>query len=115
MFDFACKKFEIRDVIKCGLGLTKSDFKIMEYLIQNDDDSFTSEELSKKLKLNLSTIQRGVKKLHESNIVIRKQTNLELGGFQYSYQIKYKHELRKIIMKVVNNWVKRVETDLEKW
>ncbi|NCN86639.1 MarR family transcriptional regulator, partial [archaeon] len=42
MIDFACKKFDIEEVIKCSLALSKSDFRILKFLMQNDD-SFSTE------------------------------------------------------------------------
>ena len=114
MIDFACKQFMLKDVIKCSLGLTKADFKLMEYLANNSERSFMTEELAKNLDLNLTTVQRAVKRLHEKNILKRIQKNLELGGYVYIYQIKDKTEIRDLIMSIVNGWSKRVSDELSK-
>jgi predicted transcriptional regulator len=114
MIDFACKRFELNEVIKCGLSLTKSDLNIMYFLIKNRD-RFSSFQISEKLNLELSTVQRALKRLYEKNIVIRSQTNLSNGGYVYRYEIRDKKDLRKIIMIVINNWVKKVEEELNKW
>ena len=37
MIDFACKRFEIDKIIKCGLNLSKADFKVMKELLTKDD------------------------------------------------------------------------------
>jgi predicted transcriptional regulator len=33
--EFACKNFDIEEVVRCGLGLTKGDYKILKFLIDN--------------------------------------------------------------------------------
>lgn len=115
MIDFACKEFKLSEVIKCGLGLSKADFDVMDSLLENDEDSFTTEQLAKTLNLNLSTVQRAMKKLFEKDIVERKQVNLDNGGYSFVYQIRSRSEIRTIIMKIVHSWSKKVEEELKKW
>jgi predicted transcriptional regulator len=115
MIDFACKKIEIRQVVKCGLGLSKADFKLMDFMLKNEDKYFTTHELSKKLNLNLSTIQRSVKKLYEKAIIDRKQINLGGGGYLFTYQSKDKSEVRKLVISVVRSWTKNVEAEINRW
>ncbi len=114
MIDFACKQFNIKDVMKCGLGLTAADFKVMNFLITEFND-FTTEDIAKKLKLNLSTVQRAVKKLHEKKIIQRNQKNLDSGGYVFVYRTESKQAIKKVILEIVKNWAKKVETELEKW
>jgi len=114
MIDFACKRFELKDVIKCGLGLTKSDFLIMDFLIKNKK-TYGSNEIAEKLGLDLSTIQRSLKNLNEKRIVIRGQNNLSGGGYVYRYKINDKIVIRNMMMEIINQWVKKVEYELEKW
>ena len=64
MIDFACRRFDLRDIIKCGLGLTRAEFKIMEYFLSHKRECNTST-ISKNLSLNLTTVQKAVKKLNE--------------------------------------------------
>lgn len=115
MIDFACKRFSVEEVIKCSLGLTKSDYELMKLMLKNDEHWFSTDELSKKLSLNLSTVQRTVKKLLEDEVVQRQQENLSSGGYVFYYRIKDKREIRKKIMSIVNNWAKTVEKELRKW
>ncbi|MCF7872345.1 winged helix-turn-helix transcriptional regulator [Candidatus Woesearchaeota archaeon] len=115
MIDFACKRFDLNEIIKCSLGLTKADYKLMNHLLKNEEEWTTTTQLAKELKLNLSTIQRCVKTLHEKQILNRAQENLTGGGYTYTYQIKNKKELTKKIKEIVNNWVKTVDHALEKW
>ncbi|MBN1156963.1 HTH domain-containing protein [Candidatus Woesearchaeota archaeon] len=115
MMDFACKKIEIKQVVKCGFGLSKADFRLMEFMLNNDEKYFTTHELSKKLGLNLSTIQRSVKKLHEKAVIERKQINLAGGGYLFTYKSKDKIEVRKLVISVVRNWTKKVEEEINRW
>lgn len=115
MIDFACKQFNLKDIIKCGLGLTKAEYTLFECLVKERENWVTTEELSKKLELNLSTIQRGVKKLHDKKIIRRMQNNLESGGYIYIYKANNKKEIRKLIMVIINSWMVRVEKELDIW
>ena len=114
MIDFACKRFEIKEVIKCGFGLTKSDFNIMDFLMKNKK-TFNSNELAEKLDLDLSTVQRSLKNLNEKNIVIRGQNNISSGGYIYIYKINEKKIIREMIMNTINKWVKKAEQELYMW
>jgi len=115
MIDFACKTFLLDEIIKCSLGITKADFKVMDFLVKNHEKFYTTEELSQELKLNLTTIQRAVKKLFEQKIVQRKQNNLDNGGYVFIYRIVPKKEVKETIMKIIDKWKENVETALEKW
>lgn len=115
MIDFACKQFKIEEVIKCGLGLTKADYKILEFFIDNLDQYFTTEELAKHLKLNLTTIQRAVKKLFEKNLIDRRQENLSGGGYMFYYKLSNKNKVRKALTNIVNSWSEKVKSELNKW
>jgi predicted transcriptional regulator len=115
MIDFACKQFDLDEIIKCAFGLSKADLKIMKFLIKNENKSFTSEELSAKLLLDLTTIQRGVKKLSEKGIALRSQENLGSGGYVFIYRIKSRKTISETVMKIVNNWSKKVEFELGSW
>lgn len=115
MIDFACKEFKVEAIIKCSLMLTKADFKALKYLADNSKEWYTTEDLAKKLKLNLSTVQRAVKKLHEKNLAERTQNNLDNGGYIYLYRSKPKEAIAAVIMSIVNNWVAKVNSELQKW
>jgi predicted transcriptional regulator len=114
MIDFACKTFEVDEVIKCGLGLTRSDYAIMNFFLKNRKE-FSSVEISKILDLDLSTVQRALKRLNEKNVILRYQKNLSNGGYVYFYKTNDKKVIRKIILDVIHNWVKKVEEEITSW
>jgi len=114
MIDFACKKFDLDEVVKCSLALSKSDFRLLRFLMSHDK-RFTTEELASELKLDKSTIQRGVKRLHEKELVRRSQINQSVGGYIFLYQIKDKENIRKVILDIVEGWTETVRKSIKKW
>jgi predicted transcriptional regulator len=115
MIDFACKEFKVEDVIKCALNLTKADLKVMRYFLNGADQWADTESLSKALELDISTIQRSVKKLHEKEILQRSQQNLDGGGYIFRYKAHSRAKIKDIVMTVVNSWADHVGQELEKW
>ncbi|AKB52895.1 hypothetical protein MSBRW_3642 [Methanosarcina barkeri str. Wiesmoor] len=115
MIDFACKEFKTEDVIKCALNLTKADLKVMKYFLNEKEQWVDTDSLSKVLKLDISTIQRSVKKLYEKDILQRSQQNLDGGGYVFKYKINSRAKIKNIIMTVVNSWAERLGQELEKW
>ncbi len=115
MIDFACKRFSLPEIIKCSLGLTRAEYKVLETLLSEDGKWFTSEVLSKRLSLDLSTVQRCMKKLHGKELISRNQENLSSGGYIFYYRIRQRDELRARIMSVIRSWVAGVEKELGKW
>jgi len=69
MIDFACKTFELNEIVKCGLGLTKSDMRVMNFLMRKRK-IYSSFEIAEELSLDASTVQRALKKLHEKKIFV---------------------------------------------
>lgn len=114
MIQFACKTIQVKDVIKCSLGLTKAEVILFEHFIKSDCFC-TTGDLSKQLDLDLSTIQRGVKKLYDQNVLQRKQTNVSGGGYYFSYAAKSKSEIKKILLEIINTWMGKVDDSLDAW
>ena len=115
MIDFACKSFDLDEIIKCGFGLTKAEHSLLNAALKLGDEYFTTEELSAKTKLNLSTVQRAVKKMYEQKILERKQNNLDQGGYVYIYKVIDRQQLRKILIDIIRKWERRVEAEVSNW
>ena len=114
MISFTCKGFDIQEVVKCTFDLSKSEFNLLNFLMSKNRD-FTTKELSEELKLDKSTIQRSIKKLHEKKLVFRGQTNQSVGGYLFYYRIRDKDEIRKMIHKTVQGWFKVFKDELDRW
>jgi predicted transcriptional regulator len=115
MIDFACKTFNVNEVIKCGLGLTKSDFNILNFLMNKKDDFFTSEQIAIGLEIDLSTAQRSLKKLRDKKLVIRRQINLSPGGYVYNYRCQDKLIIKDMVNDLIKSWSDKVDNELNKW
>ncbi|MDA3837135.1 MAG: MarR family transcriptional regulator [Nanoarchaeota archaeon] len=114
MINFACKQFDLEEIVKCSLGLTKSEYRLLKFLIA-DDKQFTTDELAVALKLDKSTIQRGVKSLHSKGLVTRGQINQSVGGYVFLYRIKGKTHLRAIVTDIIDGWSEGVKKEIQKW
>lgn len=115
MIDFACKRFDLKDIIKCGLGLTKSEFLLFELFTKSKEKEYTANLISERLNLDLTTIQKGVKKLYEKQIILRHQKNLSNGGYIYTYECNSRQKIREILKGVIKNWSDKVSSELDKW
>ena len=114
MIDFACKKLDIEEVIKCSLALSKSDYNILKFLMKSSSPKST-EEISSKLGLDKSTVQRSVKKLREKDLLLRGQINQSIGGYLFTYRIKEKERIRKIVLDILEGWVDNVRSEIKDW
>ncbi len=115
MIDFACKRFDLEEVIRCSLNLTKTEFKIMEYLIKQNRKCFTTQEISKIFGIGLSTAQKSVRKIKEAEIVKRGQKNFKGGGYVFIYSINQKRVLKEKILRIIRNWTEKVEDRIQEW
>ncbi len=100
MIDFACKQFDIREILKCSLGLTKAEMHLFETLAKSKN-ACTSEALAKKAALDLSTTQRGLKKLAAAGVVLRSQENLAGGGYRFSYALASRTTIRALVLQTL--------------
>ena len=91
MIDFACKRFDLDEVIRCSLSLSKAEHVLFKCLLKKDD-WLTTHELSKLNKSNVTTVQRNVKSLFEKSVVERRQQNLDKGGYVFLYKSKDKEQ-----------------------
>ena len=113
--EFACKNLNPDDIIMCSFNLTKTEFRIFEYLVKNGGKWFNTNEISLALDIGLSTAQKGVKKLCDGKIVRQSQKNIPGGGYFFVYRIINKPELRKIILTIIRKWVHNVESEINNW
>ena len=113
--EFACKKIDVKDIIACSLGLKKSEYKVFEALLENRDDHMSLKDLSRKLDLDRTTLQKVLKRFTENELVLRFQENLDTGGYIFVYKIKDKSILKKRIHKAIDGWYDTAKQAVEKW
>lgn len=114
MIDFACKTFSLDEIVRCSLGLTRAEMRLLNLLLRKKC-WFSADEVASSLAVDLSTAQRSLKSLHDKDIVERRQRNLSGGGYTYSYCLKDKDDIRSRIMDIIHSWVGRVRKELEAW
>ena len=116
MIDFACKRIEFDEIIKCGLNLSKTEVSIFKYFIYDKpNQQLSSTEISNDLNLDLSTIQRTLKKLYEKNIVEKYQMNLDKGGYVFVYKIKSRQHIKEVFYQNLDNFTKKVKKEIDSW
>ena len=114
MINFACRRFDLKEIIRCGFNLTKTEFEIMLYLMKNSNKEFTSKEISKNLKIGLSTSQKSINNLNKKKLIKRQQKNFSKGGYAFVYLIKDKSHLKKKIIDTTNTLIREIEEEVSK-
>ena len=113
MIDFACKKLDLNEVIRCGFGITKTEHDILVFLLKTE--WATADLVAKKLSLSLATSQRSLKTLFEKNLIERRQQNLDKGGYLFFYGAKDKKLIKQELRTILDGWFKNVDSSLERW
>ena len=115
MLDFACKRFDFRDIIKCGLGLTRAEMEVFHFFTRYPGKEMTAAQVSKKTKLNLTTIQKAVKKLNAKAVLLRTQKNLGSGGYLFLYKCNSRKAIREILKGNIRKWALSVDRAIDAW
>ncbi len=115
MIDFACRQFDLDEIVKCGLGLTKAEYKVMNHFLKNPEQDMTTTEISRKIQLDLTTVQKAVKKLADKRIILRHQRNLDNGGYVFIYACNSKPTIRAILKKIIREWADNVSQEIDIW
>ncbi|MFT4311388.1 MAG: helix-turn-helix domain-containing protein [Candidatus Woesearchaeota archaeon] len=111
MINLACKNITIMELITCAFNINKTEYNIIVQLLKKQNCS--SESLAKKLGKNLTTIQKALKSLVEKDLVIRKQINLDGGGYKFIYQSISKDEIKSRIENNLKSFEEKVISRLE--
>ena len=104
---------KIDKVIRNILGLTKAEYIVMKLFNEKKLVSINTEDLSKATKLNLTTIQKAVKKLHHQNIITRNQKNFDSGGYMFVYGYRDIDTIRDILYHKFKDWTDRIEIQID--
>jgi predicted transcriptional regulator len=113
--EFACKRIDVEDIIACSLGLKKSEYKVFEAMLASRNDRVTLKDLSKKLNLDRTTLQKVIKRFVNNDLVERFQENLDNGGYVFVYKIKDKTVLKKRINAAIDKWYDTARQAIDKW
>ncbi len=112
--EFACKPIKIEEVIRCSLDLRKSEYKLIEFMIK-EKQPITIQDISKKLSLDRTTVQKMMKRFFSKELVERYQENLDGGGYIFTYKLRNKELLKQKIKDIVRSWYESVNASVDKW
>jgi len=110
---FACKPFDLDEVVRCGLGLSKSEMRVFTASLRAGE--FNAGGLAARLGLDRTTVQKAVSKLLVKGLVRRRQRNRDGGGYEYVYAAPEKQVVRERVRSIAGNWFKAVDAGLEAW
>ena len=111
--NFACKRVTIEQLLKCTFNLTTTEVNMLK--VMDCQKEFSIKELEKKVNKDRSTIQRAVKSLADKDLIIRKQYNLETGGYVFVYRCVKKTFLKEKMKKVLEDFYKNLEGAIDKF
>jgi predicted transcriptional regulator len=112
--NFVCRIITLEQVLRCSFGLNKTELAIMKHLLKEREEK-TIEEIMKKIKRDRTTIQRGVKKLFEKDLIKRRQINLKNGGYIFVYSCRPKSELKEKVYKIFESFKETVGKEIQRW
>lgn len=83
--------------------LTKTEKAIFERL-RMYERGVGASELAKKLKKDLTTIQRNLKGLHRKKLITRKKNGLDDGGYEYLYKAVSNAKFKLLVINVLEDF-----------
>ncbi len=111
---FACKKFNINEILKCSFNLNKTEIRLLEFLFKSEN-AWTVNNIAENIHLDRSSVQKAIKKLHNKELISRIQKNKSAGGYIYYYLLDDKNRLKEKIIHIINEWVEVVRMEVRKW
>ncbi len=105
MFTFACKTIRKEDIIKCALGLNKTEYTILEFFFKKGK-SQSVKKIYQTLGFERTTVQKALKNLMKKNLVKRKKVDLKKGGYVFLYELNDKNKIKNRIKSTVSAWSK---------
>ena len=112
MVNLQCKVIDSRELIQCTFGLAKTELKIFLFLLKSKR-SVTSVDIANEIELDRTTVQKSIRGLLEKDIVIRRQINLDSGGYVFLYCVKDKVEIKEQMKEIIHNWSSNAKLQLE--
>lgn len=114
MVEFACKRLELRELIKCCFSMNKTEYSIFSFLLDQSEGLCTSV-IAEMMGKDRTTIQKSIKVMFQKNIVTKHQINLKKGGYIFVYAIREKDELKKRMHGITNEWFNSVTKSIDSW
>jgi predicted transcriptional regulator len=114
MISFACHDIEFKDLLRCSFELNKTEYNVLMFLLKSDK-SYTALKLGDMMRLDRTTVQKAIKRLADKDLVMRKQENLDKGGYIFHYGINNKEDIKQRMQKIVERWHDEVAKEIKRW
>ena len=114
MISFACKTIDVRDIVLCSFDLTKTEYGILAYLLQQPEP-LPITTIAQANRLERSTVQKSIVALLARGLVERRQINHPGGGYRYIYAVIERDDIKQRIRTIVDGWHKKVLEAVQGW
>jgi len=114
MISFACRSINLKDIISCSFSLNKTEYKLLMFLLEQDGP-LSIQDIGTRMNLERSTVQKAIKGLLSRELAVRRQLNLQEGGYRYIYASADKRALKSRITEIVEGWHTNVLEAVDAW
>lgn len=114
MISFACMKIEWDDLIRCSFELNKTACKVLMFMVR-DGKEHSISKIAKMLRLERSSVQKAIKTLVERKLILRRQMNLDKGGYKFFYIVKDIEKIKEEMVIIIDNWQQNVKEKIKTW
>ena len=104
-----CRRLSFDDVLKCSLGLSKSEAETVKVVLKMRQP-FTVNEVAERMGKDRSVAQRHLKKLGGKGVLLRFQQNRDEGGYEFVYRTIDRRELKKTLRIGIKQFTGQVES-----
>lgn len=101
------------DLLRCSFGLTKTELSLLKHYLQHPG-TMTVKELSERLSLERSGVQKAISTLVEKGLVERRQVNNDRGGFFYSYALVDREKIADRSARLIEAWSERAVAEVRR-
>ncbi|HDP74105.1 MAG TPA: MarR family transcriptional regulator [Candidatus Woesearchaeota archaeon] len=107
MISFACKPIELSEIFQCGYGISRTEYRVLDFLMRQKR-MLSVKDIASKLKKERTTIQKSIKTLVDKKLINRKQMNLSSGGYVFVYGVEDKSRIKAELSEMLKNWSESV-------
>jgi predicted transcriptional regulator len=109
---FACRIVTIDQLLKCSLGLSKTEMRLLKQLPSKEADV---QKIAKMLSKDRTVVQKALTGLQTKGLVVRRQINIASGGYYFVYRPVPKQVIKERIYANFKGFNKAVEDAIERW
>ena len=107
------KEASCKDIVQCAYNLSELELTVYKKLLTRGPSR--SDDISKELDKNRSTVYRSLQKLISCGICYRETKSLDQGGYYHIYVAVDKETLRSKMRECIDDWKERIDEVLSKF